>query len=194
MAAAAAVTITQAAGTMGYLVAKELGSQAFGFTLARLSDILGRLSQYDCEMGRTAHAQLARLIPTAKLNITRALMADFDGLRPTSQTVDALLQAIDQAASAIACESQAVEIKIERHRKETWFAAWRTLDLSAHVERVRAAVETLDANFSLLTQLLPSCVVAIAASNHHKHINNTSKDPQTATLALLAPQPPTSSS
>lgn len=187
-AAAAVVAATQMAGTVGYLVAKELGTQAFAFTVSRLGDILTRLSQHESDIGKAAHVQLARLIPTAKLNITRALMSDFDGLRAGSKTLDALLQAINDAAETIMGETHAVENKIDEHRRTVWFASWRSLDLSEHVERVRAAVVVLDANFALVTQLLPSCVVAMAAARQQPAPRSCSS----ASLSLIPLPPPLS--
>jgi hypothetical protein len=195
-AAAAAVSLvvgtpTQVAGAVGYLVAKEMSGQAFSFTLARISDVLSRLSRHDSDAGKGIHAQLARLIPSAKLNITQALMTDFENLRTTSKTIDALLQAVDDAASRIMAESHSIELKIEAHNKEAWFAGWRSLDVSQHLDCVRFSVDALESNFALLAQLLPSCVVAMAAASHPPHQTPQAKTlRQSVTLTLMPPAIP----
>jgi hypothetical protein len=182
-------TPAQVATAAGYIVAKEISAMAFSATTNRLTDVLSRLSKYDSDAAKTAHVQLARLIPTSKIQITRAMMADFEALRTNSKTVNALLQALDDSACTITTEAYLVEIAIKEHPSK-WFASLRGLDIEHHLDQISASVAALESNFALLAQLLPSCVIAIAATAASVRSDNKDSNKIGAPILLALTAPP----
>lgn len=155
--------------SIGYIVAKELSVQAFGFTLGRLSTLLTDMSKYSTESAQSVHRQLTNLVPTAKLKIVDAIIRDFENVRSCSQTIDALLESMADTASLIHIEVHLINLRVQKFESWIgWLSLMGRLGIDDNLNKLRVLSSTLEDNFALLTQLLPSCIIAAANNNFSK--------------------------
>jgi len=184
LAAATAVGVVAqgagAVGAVGCLIVRELSSQAFSLTLTQLMDVMSAIRRNPEDVTQLVHDELISIVPTAKLNIIKCVLCDFEWMRQDSKTINALCNRLTELAQSIRHQVKKIDLAVDTWN-ERYFRRWFSLDVSTHFKIIKQDVHELNETFELLKVMLPSCL----SLQSNKYLKKRSQQHQTSSSSSL---------